>query len=579
MATIIYQGRIISNLNRYLKANNLPFKMNESGICNGLAMVHAEYALQNKTDEFMKILAFIATGKRDALITDELIDVFAVKVAATFSPGKFTHSFGQTGAIQMLSVNNKPLSSSFSFTLASSKQNWVETMSALNLQEGEVLQVQSETHSISIIKKNGQYAVYDPNYMWGYNTFSTEKKLVNELHNNVFGPTSGLASDQLAMSIQLIRHPEAPPRNLPCKTALYTRYLPSASNSSKTFTLNEAVVFSDEAETRLLLELTGNNPGKAAGFAVINNNKESLKPLIENISSADPLKIELLLSVAMKGGKKDILETLLENDVIKTHYFEDFLRHSPEIAINQAAGGGNPLLMASCLEHVREHDRALSEESIRRALETQFFESEEDKAYVTQMVKDQLADTLEPKYRERFVLTQGSPLDPILSAVQSGSAETLDVLFKSLGNTDALFRDETKMGWLLEAIRLNHSPVVTYLIEKNPGISRELLQSISMSPKAVERTHIQTLRILQSHGVPFSTVAESIIAKKESHSLTLLQSLGILLRKFTEFFREMRSTSNGIQYNPQLFRQAVKPSESIPVDEKRDDDTPVNALR
>ncbi|USQ12705.1 hypothetical protein J2N86_08265 [Legionella lytica] len=52
----ISQAKTITVINNYLKWHNLPVHWNNTGVCNGLAVVHVHYALQGKEDVFFKML-------------------------------------------------------------------------------------------------------------------------------------------------------------------------------------------------------------------------------------------------------------------------------------------------------------------------------------------------------------------------------------------------------------------------------------------------------------------------------------------------------------------------------------------
>lgn len=187
MSQDLHQGVVIDNINHYLKANNLPIKMNEKGICNGLAMIHAKYVLEGKEQRFMDILAYIAKGiplssnsEDKNKITEDDLNFFIMEALLAFSPKAFNQKLRQSNAMEMLQINGKNLKSSFDFAMVSSDQNWEHVIADLQLKEGEVLQVSSINHAISLHKVDNKYRVYDPNYPSGYKEFANEKKLIRE---------------------------------------------------------------------------------------------------------------------------------------------------------------------------------------------------------------------------------------------------------------------------------------------------------------------------------------------------------------------------------------------------------------
>ena len=79
MKQSIDQGRVIANLNEYLRWNNLPVHLDEQGICNGLASVFAKYALKGRQDIFFEMLRYIAGEKPSKEMEPEL-NHFVVKL-------------------------------------------------------------------------------------------------------------------------------------------------------------------------------------------------------------------------------------------------------------------------------------------------------------------------------------------------------------------------------------------------------------------------------------------------------------------------------------------------------------------
>lgn len=66
MSKDLSQNHLINRLKAYLTRCNLPIKVNEGGICNGLATVHAKYVLEGRGDEFFDMLNYIS-GKKSAI--------------------------------------------------------------------------------------------------------------------------------------------------------------------------------------------------------------------------------------------------------------------------------------------------------------------------------------------------------------------------------------------------------------------------------------------------------------------------------------------------------------------------------
>lgn len=79
------QESIVPRINEYLKAQNIPLKFDEQGVCNGLASLYAKYVLEGRADEFQDLL------KRASNVTayDEEVNTFINQVLLTMEPELF----------------------------------------------------------------------------------------------------------------------------------------------------------------------------------------------------------------------------------------------------------------------------------------------------------------------------------------------------------------------------------------------------------------------------------------------------------------------------------------------------------
>ncbi len=215
----ISQKRIIDNLNQYLKWNNLPVRMNEDGVCNGLASVYAKYFLANKEAEFFDMLKYIAGEKINAEMESK-VNHFVVEIVTSFAPRKFNPAISPLHSSEMLTINNKPLKAAFNFGTTTTKRNWAEIISEINLREDEVMRVVGTHHAICVSKKNGLYHIYDPNYSAGARSFQNEQDLIQEFYYTNFKFLWG----ELSMGISVVPHPENPHRDYPQISGLHSKY-------------------------------------------------------------------------------------------------------------------------------------------------------------------------------------------------------------------------------------------------------------------------------------------------------------------------------------------------------------------
>ncbi|CDZ76452.1 Ankyrin repeats (3 copies) [Legionella massiliensis] len=552
MGTDVNQGRIIRHLNAYLEKQNLPFRMNKTGVCNGLAALHAEYALKGELGKFQNILKFIADGTKVEGISEEDIDRFAVRVAATFDPKKYNLKLRQTNAIEMLSVNGHALKSSFDLALVANDKNWESVFQELALKNNEVMQVSSVNHAISIQKINNVYAVYDPNYSEGYKYFSNEKDLVKELHSNVFT----FSGKNMGLQLQVIRHPEdLKDRPFPEVTSIYDRFLPDVNavaftGDQKFTTLSFAAWDNDGSIIDYLLKRKPTDIWDAIGSAIVNNNPRALRALLPEINDKD--KRYSCIKQTLEHGRKEAFEVLMQDQEISASYNKMLVRYDDEnnvfniSDIAYAAKGGNPELLQYCIEQRINH-------LIARAMPDDKTISEEVREAAAAPIKKNLSERIS----EAILAYRGKPNDPLLNAVKSGSKGTVQVLVEQLHKTNHQLSDTDKIKYLREAISNNHFHVASYLISEKPAISPEMLNSIQMSTLAVERTNIALLNLLKTEGMTFSSAAQKIIDSKNKGSLTFIESLSVAVAKFTDFFKDNLSNreERGVKYDPKLFKQ------------------------
>ncbi|KTD52655.1 ankyrin repeat-containing protein [Legionella quinlivanii] len=582
MSTDINQGRIIDVLNKYLKANNFPFKMNRTGICNGLAIVHAKYVLEGRNQEFENILKYISEGKRDNNITDEDINNFAFQTLLAFAPHEFDNKLHQVTAMQALKIKGIPLSPSFSFCMAASRGNWIQALQDIALKDDEVMIVASINHAISIHKVNGNYIVYDPNYSNGFKKFADETSLIKELYSNVFHYSKG----NLGLEIQILRHPEKQneERVFPQVESLYQKYLPDpnliAECDGQLFkTLPAAAAHNDKSVIEYLKRRGANGYTEAAMAAVKSNNTSALEALLAHIDKESQRLI--IWDYAFSLGRKDIIGILKENITFKTSYEEYISTH---VFLSAIASGKNATLLAELIEDYRAVSLEKMQKSfVRRKEELEVQFSPEELVRYIQSMPDKVDSELSELILGQSRYSSSKNPSPMSNAISSGDVQSVRRLMEQLHSSGTELTDEQKIGYLLEAIRANRNSVTNYLISEEPGIARELMKTINLSLYAVEHTNIMLLRDLQKHGVEFSPTAQKIIDRKEHKEFTVIESLGIGILKFADFLKDIfvnnvsYSKIKGVNYDCKLFKSIKEELQSVKQTDELDD-IPVEVL-
>ncbi|HAT8859802.1 TPA: ankyrin repeat domain-containing protein [Legionella pneumophila subsp. pneumophila] len=498
MSQSVDQGQVIDRLNSYLKWHNMPVSMNEEGICNGLVTVYAKYVLEGKEKRFFELLDQIVRMEPDSAIESE-VNQFIYDVVLTLFPHQFNKKLSQANSMCALTINNKPLASSFDFAIATHDKNWEEIFKNLALQEDEIVRVSGTAHAIAVRRKNNKYIVYDPNYSSGTKEFSNEHELISELHYNVFGYHNGfyVKGGLVGMMISVIRHPDnKKPRAFPQVTQFYDRYLTenningvAVSFHGGTFnTLEHAAMVSHAEVIKNLLEKGAkDNDDQAAGNAVMCNNVDALKVLLGK--NRDTELFQRLFHAALENGREEAYDALFS--------MKGALPFNSSIhAIRAAAKGGNPVLLAKVMNYFKRNHTGFSD--------------------------------LE---------------NAVSSAIASGSVQCVKLLVNQLNENKRPLNDKKKMEYLLESIKQNQSYMVAYFIKDIPP---EYLKTIYMSVSTVEKANLHILCQLKHYGVAFTSISKAVFEQKEHRSIGFISILGIFLCKFTDFLKEILLNDCGI---------------------------------
>lgn len=545
------QDLLIENLNEEFKKYQLPsqFRLDEEGVCNGLAMVYTQYALQGseKEAEFFKILNLIAQGQMNSEVEHGLqegtILFFASQVLLAFKPSRYDLSQNQSTAMEMLKINGRPLISSFDFALAARDKVWAEIIANLDLQDDEVMVVQSINHAVSVRKINNRYRVYDPNYSTGAKEFTTERELIHELHTDVFGYARG----NLGLELHIVRHPEALPRKTPFPALLdlYQRYPPSgkdiATINSKQFDtlIVAAGAIKDAQVIEALIKLKAPNAAEifeAAKQAIIANNTTALGPLLQKMEAQESIsskQFKVLLQLAVAAGRLAVYQDL-EKYLPLSHQGTD-----PCSLVLLAASGGNPEILRKVLQEIKALQKSYLDTVVNQYMAKADFVSlgrgeEEDKqVYLSHFIKKSTTNALF-KAMDR--------------AISKGNTECIKLLLNELSSYNQCLHEKQMLDYLLIAIGHNQVYALQTLINANPEMSEKVLKHISMSALSVKQTELEVLKELKNNGMHFSSEAEEIIQIKiKDKYLSLRTILNLVIDYIQNFFGKKQITYDEIQ--------------------------------
>lgn len=512
MSSNLNQGRVIDNLNKYLQWHNLPVRLDVGGICNGLASVYAKYVLEDREEEFLKMLDYVA-GKEPSSDIEIEVNHFVVEIALSCIPQNFNKELNQSTSLQAIAIKGKAIKSTFNLALATSVNNWEEIFQSINLQVNEVIKIVGIGHAVSVSKKDGKYRLYDPNCAKGIQEFDTEKALIQSLHCNCFWYEPGATG----MAISIFRDPaDTSQRDFPKVSDIYTKYLNENNINNQECRswvghfgiLAEAAIFNDTDAVSKLLELGAKDAKyRAAINAADQNCPDTLRLLLADIKDSNI--IIALIFQSLGAGRKETFDELLKKDVCKK-IFEKMITgeikwENPDKTkqhtfdawnlFDTAVVGGNTKLIETIINAYQQHHGT------------------------------------PPPYRD-WVVVRPSMENAILSL----SIPTTELLLKLYNEVEPL--EDSSWSFLLdEAIGTNNPNMVEFLLEKLP--SDAPLKDISMNFKRVQKTDLSILLQLQEKGVKFSKMSNALIDQKKQQPISVVLSIGLGLIRFTDFCKSV----------------------------------------
>jgi hypothetical protein len=158
------QTQIIDTVNKVLSRNDTSFKLNEGGICGGIASLYVKYTLGGKKKEFFQLSKKLALLPENYQFgQDVILDKFITEIEMEFNRFNYTKGQSYQGDMGAVFIDGKPIKKEFSLGLVDSKANWATILEQIK-NEGRACYVRSHNHAIAISFVNNQYEIYDPNY-------------------------------------------------------------------------------------------------------------------------------------------------------------------------------------------------------------------------------------------------------------------------------------------------------------------------------------------------------------------------------------------------------------------------------
>lgn len=554
----IEQGKLIDKLNDYLRWQNISLKLDDKGVCNGLALVHAKYVLEKKEDKFFQILHDISHIHQIENASEDLnlflVD-FISQVLLAYSPKEYYKHLSQAKGSQMLKVNGKPLESSFDFSLVAKESTWVHVLDALHLRDDEVMQVSSADHAVSVHKKNGQYILYDPNS--GRKKCKNSKELLKELR----GPVFGYKTENIGLQIHVLRHPDslAQPREFPDIQSLYERCYKKRSNGKSFANINDIAVTRNGKKFKTLTAAAISNDmnvinyliGKgasdyytAARYAIYNDNVQAIDPLLRKIRENSMMIFNRLSHDPKKQKEFAGVNQLLKNSSAKL---------LAQLACEALAYGSSNACDAIIAEMQPQDIQTLKYDFVLHAAQ----------GGNETALRKVLALMTEPK--DKIIINKLAPAI-MERAIDSRNLSCVHFVTEQKYS----YSEEQKVKFLVKAVQQDNYVVVDALLNNLQGIniSSESLKSISMSTRIIANTNPAIWKSLEEKGMEFTQHQRNVIAKNNKEPIGFLPSLGIILYKFTDYLKEVLGKKQGISYDQAFFKKEPVQKNSI------DDDLP-----
>lgn len=174
------QINLISNLNKYLESQDFPFRMNEEGVCLGLAALRCKYVLEGREDQYYEMLDKISHMETLKNEYDMELNHFVAQILMAYKPGLFANHT-EKDAISMIQTPGKDI---LRVSMIASLDKWKKTLESIDLQEDEVMLLNVPNHATSVSRtKEGKYRFANPNNPNGFQDFDDVSTLMDHVKN------------------------------------------------------------------------------------------------------------------------------------------------------------------------------------------------------------------------------------------------------------------------------------------------------------------------------------------------------------------------------------------------------------
>jgi hypothetical protein len=198
------QVKIINSVNKFLSQNDSSLKLNEGGVCGGLASVYIRYCLDGRKSEFFRLSRLLVNPPKEYHYgSGHELDYFIRDIEIEFNRIKYSRGMSYQGDLEhSVLIKGKPIKKEFTLGLVTTEDSWAKILGGIR-HNGRACYVRSHNHAIAISFNNNQFEVYDPNYdedapksesekQENTKYFATAKQVIDELNQQFGYPHDGL---------------------------------------------------------------------------------------------------------------------------------------------------------------------------------------------------------------------------------------------------------------------------------------------------------------------------------------------------------------------------------------------------
>ncbi|KTD77187.1 hypothetical protein [Legionella waltersii] len=198
------QTKIINSVNKLLSQKDSSLKLNEGGVCGGLASVYIRYCLEGRKSDFFMLSRLLVNPPKDYHYgSGHELDYFIRDIEIEFNRRKYSRGMSYQGDLEdSVLIKGKPIKKEFTLGLVTTKNSWAKILEGIR-HNGRACYFRSHNHAIAVEFNNNQFEIFDPNYneddpesespkQANTKSFATAKEVIDELNRQFHYPQDEL---------------------------------------------------------------------------------------------------------------------------------------------------------------------------------------------------------------------------------------------------------------------------------------------------------------------------------------------------------------------------------------------------